>query len=220
MGADSNIRIVIAENHSLYREGIRRILNEEKCLEIVGEANTGFQAIDVISDLKPDVALIDINMSKLDGVQLIPIIKQKSPGTKALMLTSSEDEATIVKALQSGAKGYLSKDTNTSSLIKAIKVVHKDQLWVERKLVARFFNGDYNDDLNRDSRQKNTKETLTPREQDVLRHLIKGSTNKEIGNELFISEKTVKSHLNKIFRKLDVSRRLEAILYAIKLGLT
>jgi len=220
MGADSNIRIVIAENHSLYREGIRRILNEEKCLEIVGEANNGFQAIDVISNLKPDVAILDINLAKLDGVQLIPIIKQKSPGTKALMLTSSEDEATIVKALQSGAKGYLSKDTNTSSLIKAIKVVHKDQLWVERKLVARFFNGDYNDDLNRDSRQKNTKETLTPREQDVLRHLIKGSTNKEIGNELFISEKTVKSHLNKIFRKLDVSRRLEAILYAIKLGLT
>jgi two-component system response regulator DegU len=220
MGADSKIRIVIAQDHSLFREGIRRILNEEKCIEIVGEANNGFQAIDVISDLKPDVALIDINMSKLDGVQLIPIIKQKSPGTKALMLTSSEDESTILKALQSGCKGCLSKDTSTSSLIKAIKVVHKDELWVERTLITRFFNGDYNDDLNRDNRQKNTKETLTAREQDVLRHLIKGSTNKEIGNELFISEKTVKSHLNKIFRKLNVSRRLEAILYAIKLGLT
>ena len=220
MGADSNIRIVIAENHSLYREGIRRILNEEKCFEIVGEANNGFQAIDVISDLKPDVVLLNINLPGLDGVQLIPIIKQKSPGTKALMLTSSEDEAKILKALQAGAKGYLSKDTSTSSLIKAIKVVHKDQLWVQRKLVARFFNGDFNDDLDRDSQQKNTKEILTAREQEVLSQLIKGLTNKEIGNELFISEKTVKSHLNKIFRKLNVSRRLQAILHAIKLGLT
>ena len=220
MGADSNIRIVIAENHSLYREGIRRILNEEKCLEIVGEANNGFQAIDVISNLKPDVAILDINLAKLDGVQLIPIIKQKSPGTKALFLTSSEDEAKILKALQAGAKGYLSKDTSTSSLIKAIKVVHKDQLWVQRKLVARFFNGDFNDDLDRDSQQKNTKEILTAREKEVLHQLMKGSTNKEIAKALFISEKTVKSHLNKIFRELNVSRRLQAILHAIKLGLT
>ena len=220
MGADSNIRIVIAEDHNLYREGIRRILNEEKCFEIVGEANNGFQAIDMISDLKPDVALLNINLPGLDGVQLIPIIKQKSPGTKVLFLTSSEDEATILKALQSGAKGYLPKDSTTSSLVKAIKVVHKDQLWVQRKLVASFFNGDYNDDLNKNNRQKNTKEDLTAREQEVLRQLIKGSTNKEIANELFISEKTVKSHLNKIFRKLNVSRRLEAILHAIKLGLT
>ena len=218
MGADSNIRIVIAENHSLYREGIRRILNEEKCLEIVGEANNGFQAIDVISNLKPDVAILDINLAKLDGVQLIPIIKQKSPGTKALMLTASEDEAMIFKALKAGAKGYLSKNTSTSSLIKAIKVVHKDELWVERKLVARFFHEDNTADSGKEGRKEIPKKGLTPREQDVLRLLIKGSTNKEIANDLFISEKTVKSHLNKIFKKLNVSRRLDAILSAIKLG--
>ncbi|MCK5721119.1 MAG: response regulator transcription factor, partial [Gammaproteobacteria bacterium] len=144
--------------------------------------------------------------------------KQKSPGTKALMLTASKDETKILKSLKAGAKGYLSKNTTISGLIKAIKVVNKGQLWVERELVARYFNGDITADMGREGRQEKMKEVLTLREQDVLRLLLKGSTNKEIANDLFISEKTVKSHLNKIFKKLNVSRRLDAILTAIKLG--
>jgi len=220
MGPDSKIRIVIAEDHRLIREGLRLILGSEGNFEIVGEAANGLQAIDVISDLKPDVVLLDITMPELDGIQVIPIIKQKSPGTKALMLTASEDEAMIFKALKAGAKGYLSKNTSTSSLIKAIKVVHKDEMWVERKLVAKFFHEDNTADSGKEDRQENPKKDLTPREREVLRLLIKGSTNKEIANDLFISEKTVKSHLNKIFKKLNVSRRLDAILSAIKLGFT
>jgi len=220
MEPDSKIRIVIAEDHRLIREGLRLILGSEGNFEIVGEAANGLQAIDVISDLKPDVVLLDITMPELDGIQVIPIIKQKSPGTKALMLTASEDEAMIFKALKAGAKGYLSKNTSTSSLIKAIKVVHKDEMWVERKLVAKFFHEDNTADSGKEDRQENPKKDLTPREREVLRLLIKGSTNKEIANDLFISEKTVKSHLNKIFKKLNVSRRLDAILTAIKLGFT
>ena len=218
MGPDSKIRIVIIEDHRLFREGLRLILNGEESFEIVGEAANGLQAIDVISGLKPNVVLLDITMPELSGIEVIPIIKQKSPGTKALMLTASKDETKILKSLKAGAKGYLSKNTTTSDLIKAIKVVNKGQLWVERKLVARYFNGDITADIGREDRQENPKKDLTPREQDVLRLLIKGSTNKEIANDLFISEKTVKSHLNKIFKKLNVSRRLDAILTAIKLG--
>ena len=219
MERDSKVRILIAEDHGLFREGLRLILSNEGNFEIVGEATNGLQTIDMISNLKPDVVLLDINMPELDGIKVLPLIKRKSPGTKALMLTASKDEATIVKALKAGAKGYLSKNASTSCLIKAIKVVHKDELWVERKLVARFFDGVSGTDLGSEDRQNNTKEDLTPREQDVLSFLIKGHTNKEIAQNLFISEKTVKSHLNKIFKKLDVSRRLEAILRAIKLGL-
>lgn len=211
MELDHKIRIVIAEDHRLIREGLRFILSGEENFEIVGEAANGLQAIDVISDLKPDVVLLDITMPELDGIQVIPIIKQKSPGTKALMLTASEDEAMIFKALKAGAKGYLSKNTSTSSLIKAIKVVHQDELWVERKLVARYFHEDNTADSGKEGRQENPKKGLTPREQDVLCLLIKGSTNKEIANDLFISEKTVKSHLNKIFKKLNVSRSLCAV---------
>jgi len=220
MEPDSKIRIVIAEDHRLFREGLRLILNGEESFEIVGEAANGLQVIDVISGLKPDLVLLDITMPELSGIEVIPIIKQTSPGTKALMLTVSEDETKILKSLKAGAKGYLSKNTTTSDLIKAIKVVNKGQLWVERKLVARYFNGDITADIGREDRQENPKKDLTLREQDVLRILIKGSTNKEIANDLFISEKTVKSHLNKIFKKLNVSRRLDAILSAIKLGFT
>ena len=220
MEPDSKIRIIIVEDHRLFREGLRLILSGEGSFEIVGESVNGLQAIDVISDLKPDVVLLDISMPVLDGIQVIPIIKQKSPETKALMLTASEDQGNILEALKAGAKGYLSKNTTISGLIKAIKVVNKGQLWVERKLIARYFNGDITADIGREDRQEKTKGELTPREQDVLRLLIKGFTNKKIANDLFISEKTVKSHLNKIFKKLNVNRRLDAILYAIKLGFT
>ena len=220
MRPDSKIRIVIFNDHRLFREGLRLILNGEERFEIVGEAANGLQAIDLISDLKPDVALLDINMPKLDGIQLIPIIKQKSPETKVLMLTASKDKAKILNSLKAGAMGYLSKNTHTSALFKAIRIVHRGELWVERKLVAEFFHEDIAADSDREYRQKNTKENLTPREQEVLCLLTTGCTNKDIANELFISEKTVKSHLNKIFRKLNVSRRLEAILSAIKLGFT
>ena len=220
MGPDSKIRIVIVEDYRLFREGLRLSLNGEESFEIVGEAANGLQAIDVIGDLKPDVVLLDITMPELSGIEVIPIIKQKSPGTKTLMLTASKDEIKIFISLKAGAKGYLSKNTTISDLIKAIKVVNKGQLWVERKLVARYFSGDITADMGREGRQEKTKGELTPREQDVLRLLIKGSTNKEIANDLFISEKTVKSHLNKIFKKLNVSRRLNAILCAIKLGFT
>ena len=218
MGPDSKIRIVVVEDHSLFREGLRLILNGEESFEIVGEAANGLQAIDVISGLKPDVVLLDITMPEVSGIEVIPIIKQKSPGTKALMLTASMDETKIFKSLKAGARGYLTKNTTVLELIKAIKVVNKGQLWIERKLFARYFNGDIAADIGREGRQEKTKWELTPREQDVLNLLIKGFTNKEIANDLFISEKTVKSHLNKIFKKLNVSQRLGAILTAIKLG--
>ena len=214
MGPESKIRIVVVEDHRLFREGLRLILNGEESFEIVGEAANGLQAIDVISGLKPDVVLLDITMPELSGIDIIPLIKQESPGTKALMLTASKNETKIFKSLKAGARGYLTKNTTILELTKAIKVVNKGQLWIERKLFARYFNGDITSDISREGRQ----EKLTPREQDVLNLLIKGFTNKEIANDLFISEKTVKSHLNKIFKKLNVSRRLGAILTAIKLG--
>jgi len=214
------IRVVIADDQRLLREMLRLTLRQEKGIEIVGEAGNGLQAIDVISDLKPDIVLLDIIMPEMNGIKVLPAIREKSPKTKALMLTVAKDEAMILKALKAGAKGYLSKDVGISDLIKAIQAVHQGELWVERKLMARFFEGESIADPKDDDRPGKTKEGLTPREQEVLRLLTKGSTNKEIAKALFISEKTVKSHLNSIFRKLKVSRRLQAILYAIRRGLS
>jgi two-component system NarL family response regulator len=135
------------------------------------------------------------------------------------MLTVAADEPTIFKALKAGAKGYLSKDVSISDLIKAIQAVYKGEFWVERKLIARFFEGEAIARSREEGRPERPKEVLTPKEKQVLCILTKGCTNKEIGRTLFISEKTVKSHLNSIFRKLNVTRRLQAILYAINRGM-
>ena len=216
---EGQIRVVIADDHRLFREGIRLILRQEKGIEIVGEAATGPQTIDVISDLKPDIVLLDITMPEMDGIRAIQPIREKSPKTKPLMLTASMDEAMIFKALKAGAKGYLSKDACISDLIRAIHAVHQGELWVERKLMARFLDEEAVPDSKAEDPPGRTTEGLTPREQEVLRLLTTGSTNKEIGEALFISEKTVKSHLNSVFRKLNVTRRLQAILYAISRGL-
>jgi len=220
MVTGEHIKVVIAGNHRIFREGLRLILHREKDIQIVGEAVNGLQTIDVVNDLKPDVVLLYIIMPKMDGIEIIPPIRQKSPKTKVLMLNSLMDEAVIFKALKMGAKGYISNDERSSDLIKAIEAVHQGQVWIERKLMSTFFDHEAIADSKGQNLHGRTKEGVTPREQEVLSHLATGCTNKEIAQDLFISEKTVKTHLSSIFRKLKVTRRLEAILYAISKGLS
>ena len=212
---EGEIRIVIAGEHRLCREGIRLILREENDIQIVGEAVNGLQTINVVNDLKPDVVLLDTTVAKIDGTLVILPIRQKSPKTKALMLTAAFDEAMIFNSLKAGAKGYLPKDSSVSDLIKAIEAVHRGELWIERKFMSRFFDQQAIADSKGENPPGRTKEGLSPREQEVLSCLTKGCTNKEIAQDLFISEKTVKNHLNTIFRKLKVTGRIEAILYVI-----
>ena len=214
------IRIVIADDQRLFREGIRLILHQENGIQIVGEAVNGLQTIEVVNDLKPDVVLLDILIPKMDGAQVILPIRQKSPETKALMLAAAMDEAMIFKSLKAGAKGYLAKDSSVSDLTKAIKAVHRGELWIDRKVMSRFFDQEAIADSKGGNPRGRTEEGLTPRELEVLSLLTKCCTNKEIAQDLFISEKTVKTHLSNIFRKLKVTRRLEAILYAISKGLS
>ena len=215
----SRIRIVIADDHGLFRELLRITLRREGSIKIVGEAVNIRQTIDLISELKPDIVLLNSTMPEMDGIEVFPEIREKNQNTKTLMLTANKDEATIFKALKGGAKGYLSKDVSISNLVKAIQAVHKGELWVERKLMAKFLEGEAIADSRREGQAGKLKKVLTQRESEVLRLLTTGRTNKEIAKALFISEKTVKSHLNSIFKKLNVTRRLQAILYAINRGL-
>ena len=220
MGLTHPLQVIIVDDHRLFREGLRLILKGMNGVDIVAEAANGIQAIELIDKLKPDIAIVDITIPQLNGLNLLTVIKQKSPETKALMLTNSTDEDAIIKALMAGAKGYLSKDASVSCLLNAIKVIDNGELWVERKLIAKYFNDAANSNSVQQEPRKKANQALTPREKEVLHLLTEGKTNKEIAQKLFISEKTVKSHLNRIFKKFNVTRRLEAILYAIKQGLS
>jgi DNA-binding NarL/FixJ family response regulator len=219
MSGEKQIRVVIADEHRLFREGLSLIFSQGEDIEVVGEAANGRQAVDVVSELEPDLILLNITMPDTASTDVISPIRQHSPNTKVLVIASSRDEAMIFEALKAGAKGYISNDTRASDLIKAIQVVHQGELWVERKMMAKFFDGEALADLTEEGREARLKQPLTPKEKEVLSLLTTGYTNKEIAQALFISEKTVKSHLNSIFRKLNVTRRLQAILYAIEKGM-
>lgn len=214
------IRVVIADDHSLFREMLRLILRREKRIRVVGEAANGRQTIEVIKNLKPDIVLLNNNVPEMDGIEVLLAIRDQSLKTKALVFNANRDEEKIFRSLRGGAKGCLSKDISISDLIKAIHGVHRGELWVERKVMAKFFEGEATAYSGGKDRKEKAKNVLTPREKEVLCILATGRTNREIAQALFISEKTVKSHLDKIFKKLNVSRRLQAVLYAINRGLT
>ena len=213
------IRVVIVHEQRLVSEAFRVSLNSEEDIEIVGEAGHGLQPIDRIQDLKPDVILLDIGTSEMDGIELIRTINQQCPEAKLLILTAARDEAMMVTALRAGAKGFVSKNASVADLRKAIRGVHQGDMWVERKLIARLLGGEAFADVSGGNAHGPAKGVLTAREQAVLRILTSGGTNKDIAHSLFISEKTVKTHLSSIFRKLHVTRRLQAVIYAIQQGL-
>ena len=218
MTMEGAIRLVIADSHQLFRAGLRLLLNSEEGIALVGDAAHGLETIEVVSALQPDVVLLDITLPGMDGVGVLRQLQQQSPATKPLLLTGARDEELIFNALRAGAKGCLSKDATPSDLTKAIQAVHEGQLWVERKLIARFVEQEAGAEL-REIRRGREQDALTTREEEILRLLASGGTNKDIGQALFISEKTVKCHVHNIFQKLNVTRRLQAILYAVNRGL-
>ena len=208
------ISVIIADDHKLIRDSFQQILNGENSLKIVGEAASWPQTIDIVGNLEPDVVLLDHFLTGIDNGNNIRQLIEKSPETR-ILITFAVDDTVIVDALKSGAKGYISKNAGISDLIKAIQAVYRGELWIERKLMTKFFDKTEAVVTGGEDRNGTKDDGLTPREREVLHHLVKGATNKEIADSLFISETTVKSHLNNIFRKLNVSHRLEAILYAI-----
>lgn len=218
MAAKGHIRVVTADPHQLFRAGLRLILSAEDGIEVVGEAADGLQTVEVISNLQPDVLLLAFNLPGVDITESFAWIKQRSPETKLLMLTPAEDESLVFKALKAGGKGCLSKDARPSDLVKAIRAVHRGELWVERGLIAQFVEMEAVGNGTTKDRPRRTEGRLTGREEEILRVLALGGTNKDIAQALFISEKTVKCHLNHIFQKLHVTRRLQAVLYAVQCG--
>jgi len=219
MAPVEKVRILIAVGHKLFQEGLRLILRDVDAFTVVGMVNNGAQVIDEISGLKPDIVILDTQFPEANAIEVINLVRKKNFDTRVIIITHNNDEQAIIKAIRAGAKGYLPQNTSVADIIKAIELVHKGDFWVHRRLVNQFINSDLMSDGVPENSMHAMLSELTKREKQVLRSLVKGATNKEIANELFISEKTVKSHLNQVFKKLNVSRRLEAILSAIKAGL-
>jgi NarL family two-component system response regulator LiaR len=204
------IRVLIVDDHSVVRHGLKMFLALDSEIELVGEAANGVEAVRLARQLKPDVVLMDLLMPEMDGVAATEAIRRELPDTEVVALTSVLEDRAIFDAIRAGAIGYLLKDTEPDQLCEAIKAASAGQVQLSPQVAAR---------LVREVRSPDNPETLTERETEVLRALALGFSNKEIAAELFITEKTVKTHVSSILSKLDLPSRTRAALYALKIGL-
>jgi DNA-binding NarL/FixJ family response regulator len=204
------IRIVIADDHGVVRQGLRMFLGLDSELEVVGEAENGAEALALAERLKPDVVLMDLLMPVMDGITAIGRIREELPEVEVIALTSVLEDASVVGAIKARAIGYLLKDTHADELRRAIKAAAAGQVQLSPQAAAR---------LMREVRAPEARESLTERETDVLRLIAGGRANKEIARELGIGEKTVKTHVSSILSKLGVQSRTQAALYAAQIGL-
>ncbi|MGB9813343.1 MAG: response regulator [Thermovenabulum sp.] len=206
------IRVIIADDHALVREGIAKILSLDPDIKIIGEATDGKEVIELAKKLKPDVILMDINMPNVNGIAATREIKRENPDIKIIALTIHEQVDYLLELIRYGISGYVLKDVKPDELIKTIRDVFDGKGVIPPSMTPKVF-----EEINRLS-QKDDGVTfdLTPREIEILRELAKGLSNKEIAEKLFISEKTVKNHLTNIFQKMGVNDRTQAVLLGIK----
>ncbi len=213
--AERSIRILVADDHPVVREGLAAMLSREPDIDVIGEARDGQEAVERVASLNPDVVLMDLQMPRLSGVDAIRQIRARHPEVQLIVLTTYGDDDSIFQGIAAGARGYLLKDAPRDELFRAVRAVARGesllQPAVATRLLDRFSRGQ--------TKSAPVRETLTEREIDVLRLLAKGSANKEIGVRLHISESTVKTHVANIFQKLDVSDRTEAVTVALTRGL-
>ena len=209
------IKVVIADDHALFREGLRRILSLEKDVLVVGEASRGDEVAKVVERTKPDVLLLDLKMPKGDVVQTLLEVSERNPSAKALILTAFSEDENILNAAKGGAKGYVMKGVSSSALLQAIKTVNNGGLWIDKEMpAAEAFEEIAQAQLAKLASEPANEATknLTRRELEILHLVAEGLTNEEIGKRIFISEKTVKTHLTNIFDKLKVNNRFKAAL--------
>jgi len=221
----SAIKVLVVDDHDLFRRGLMEVLDEEPDIVVIGEARNGKEAIDRAEELSPDVIFMDLNMPEQNGIETTAYLSQKWPELKVLVLTVSEEAADLYNALKVGARGYVLKISNPQEIIDALRQVHQGWVVVSPAMAPRFLSelggAPGTAPAARDSSNLRGGEThLTIREQEILRLVARGFSNSEIADELLVSENTVKSHVKNILGKLHMKNRSEAANYAGRLGLT
>jgi NarL family two-component system response regulator LiaR len=210
----NTIRILIADDHAVVREGLRTLIGTEPGMEVVGEAKDGVEAVQMARDLRPDVILLDMVMPRKDGLDVISEVKREDPGAHILVLTSFSDDDKVFPAIKAGALGYLLKNTIPQQLLRAIRDVQRGEPTMSPAIANKLMR-----ELQRSSDLPPTEEPLTERELDVLRLVAQGLSNQEIAETLFIGEGTVRTHVSNILSKLHLANRTQAALYALREGL-
>jgi two-component system, NarL family, response regulator LiaR len=209
------IRVMIADDHAVVRQGLTTFLELQDDIEIVAQASDGEEAARAAERTKPDVALMDLMMPRLDGIEAIARIAKASPSTRVIVLTSFADDDRIFAAIRAGAAGYLMKDVSPQDLAKAVRMVHAGEPILHPSVARRLM-----EEVGRPAPDAMPPgEHLTDRELDVIRLIARGRSNKEIAQDLVLSEKTVKTHVSNILQKLHLSDRTQAALYAVRQGI-
>jgi NarL family two-component system response regulator LiaR len=202
------VTVLIADDHPVVRRGLRTFLDLQDGVSVLGEAATGAEAVAMVEELVPDVVLMDLVMPDLDGIEAARRIRDVSPSTKVIVLTSYAEDEKIFPAIKAGAAGYLLKDVEPDEIADGIRRVHRGEALLHPKIAARV--------MREVTAERDEGEVLTARELDVLRAIARGLSNKAIAEELVVSEKTVKTHVSNILAKLHLADRTQAALYAVR----
>ncbi|WP_131765657.1 response regulator [Candidatus Protofrankia californiensis] len=210
------IRVLVVDDHALFRRGLQMVLEQEKDIEVVGEAPDGSEAVTMAVDTAPDIVLMDVRMPRRGGIDATSAIKQAVPSAKIVMLTISDEEGDLYDAIKAGAMGYLLKEISIDEVAAAIRAVHGGQSLISPSMASKLLTEFALMIKKADSRPQLPTPRLTDREMEVLRLVAKGLNNRDIAKQLFISENTVKNHIRNILEKLQLHSRMEAVVYAVR----
>jgi NarL family two-component system response regulator LiaR len=211
---NKEIRVLIVDDHAVVRDGLNALFSAEPGMQVVGMAANGLQAVDMASELKPDVILLDLVMPEMDGVQATLKIKEANPKARILILTSFSENHQVFSAIKAGAIGYLMKDTSSDQLIQAIQDTYYNRPALGPEIARKLMQ-----DIQSPEKQSSIDNPLTTREIEILQQIAMGKTNQQIADDLVVSERTVRTHVTNILAKLGLSNRTQAVLYALREGI-
>jgi DNA-binding NarL/FixJ family response regulator len=215
-GNDERLRVLIVDDHALFRRGLQMVLRQEDDIDVVGEAGDGHEAVEKAQELMPDVVLMDVRMPGQSGIKATEQIKDLIPHAKILMLTISDEEADLYDAIKAGASGYLLKEISIDEVADAVRSVWSGQSRISPSMASKLLTEFAAMSKRADERQQLPAPRLTEREMEVLKLVAQGMNNRDIAKELFISENTVKNHIRNILEKLHLHSRMEAVVYAVR----